>query len=247
MISGSAPDAGLEYQVPVFRVGSVLRRALAIMVKHFVPFFAIGALASVPSTIYTWDATLHPRTAQFWAITLMSMVMGALCQAMIVYATFQALRGRRVRAGESIVRGMQRFVPVVLTTLLTEVLISVGLVVLIVPGCIAMTAFAVALPACVVERLGPTASMTRSSELTERYRWPVFGILIIVLIVGLVAQAAIDGALDRPATVVAHVVVSLVWSAVTTAFGAVLAALIYHDLRVIKEGIDLEQLAALFD
>ena len=32
-----------------------------------------------------------------------------------------------------------------------------------------------------------------------------------------------------------------------TAFGAVLVTVVYHDLRVAKEGIDIESLANVFD
>jgi hypothetical protein len=34
---------------------------------------------------------------------------------------------------------------------------------------------------------------------------------------------------------------------VTTAFGAVLVAVVYHDLRAAKEGIDIDNLANVFD
>ena len=37
------------------------------------------------------------------------------------------------------------------------------------------------------------------------------------------------------------------WQVVTTAFGAVLSAVIYHDLRVAKEGIDISKLSSVFD
>jgi hypothetical protein len=37
------------------------------------------------------------------------------------------------------------------------------------------------------------------------------------------------------------------WQVVLTAFSAVLSAVIYHDLRVAKEGIDLDTLANVFD
>jgi hypothetical protein len=39
----------------------------------------------------------------------------------------------------------------------------------------------------------------------------------------------------------------LMWSAVWKAFYAVPAVVIYHDLRVAKEGVDTEQIAAVFE
>ena len=154
---------------------------------------------------------------------------------------------RPVRPGESITRGMQRFFPVLVNSFLVGLFTGVGFLLLIVPGFMAMAMYAVSVPACVVERLGPTSSMSRSTELTAGYRWPVFGALITALVAEVVVALAIEGATKRPQTVGLYLVLTLVWDAVTTSFSAVLAALIYHDLRVVKEGIDLEQIAALFD
>ena len=37
------------------------------------------------------------------------------------------------------------------------------------------------------------------------------------------------------------------WSGAWSVFFAIAAAVTYHDLRVIKEGIDVEQVASVFD
>jgi hypothetical protein len=42
-------------------------------------------------------------------------------------------------------------------------------------------------------------------------------------------------------------VVNLIWSAVWTAFYAIVIVVAYHDLRVAKEGVDTEQIAAVFE
>ena len=40
---------------------------------------------------------------------------------------------------------------------------------------------------------------------------------------------------------------SLIWTAIGAAFSSVVIAVAYHDLRVAKEGVDIEQIAAVFD
>jgi hypothetical protein len=37
------------------------------------------------------------------------------------------------------------------------------------------------------------------------------------------------------------------WQIIVGAFGAVVVAVIYHDLRAAREGIDVERMAAVFD
>ncbi len=40
---------------------------------------------------------------------------------------------------------------------------------------------------------------------------------------------------------------SLIWNGIWGAFYAIAVVVTYHDLRVAKEGIDIEQIASVFD
>jgi len=40
----------------------------------------------------------------------------------------------------------------------------------------------VAVPACVIEKLGVGKSLSRSSALTRGYRWPIFGIILLTIV-----------------------------------------------------------------
>jgi hypothetical protein len=42
-------------------------------------------------------------------------------------------------------------------------------------------------------------------------------------------------------------IVNLVWGAIWSAFLAILIVVTYHDLRVAKEGVDTDQIAAVFE
>ena len=42
-------------------------------------------------------------------------------------------------------------------------------------------------------------------------------------------------------------IASLIWSAIWTTFPAIPVVVTYHDLRVAKEGIDTDQIAAVFE
>jgi hypothetical protein len=74
---------------------------------------------------------------------------------------------------------------------------------------------------------------------------------IVGLIVGAVAVAALGmGAILglSPALITpAGQLVGLIWSAIWKAFYVILAVVIYHDLRVAKEGVDTEQIVAVFE
>ncbi len=67
--------------------------------------------------------------------------------------------------------------------------------------------------------------------------------LIITLVIG--PLIAVIVAFGGPVIVF---VVNLIWTAIWYAFYAITVAVVaYHDLRVAKEGIDIEQIAGVFD
>ena len=247
MTSGPGSPPGY-YHPTGFRVGSALSRAIEVLFGNFVTFVAISAVATAP--LYLFELTKHmgPQARYVtWIELVLHFVLAGLCEAMILYATFQALRNRPVRPGESIARGLRRWGPVVGVTLLTTIIMALGFFLLVIPGLIASIILAVALPACVVERLGPIESMERSSALTRGYRWPIFGAFLVVSIIALIAAALITGLLKDVGPGWLVPTVSYLWDTLSQAYQTVLVAIIYHDLRVVKDGIDLENIASVFD
>lgn len=111
--------------------------------------------------------------------------------------------------------------------------------------------WAVAVPALLVEGTGPLASLGRSQQLVRGRFWPVLG---TVLLAGLLASL-LQGIFVGPVVVLQLVGASVVLtsmltglaqlfgSALTLPFTAAVTAVIYFDLRVRKEGYDLELLA----
>ena len=114
----------------------------------------------------------------------------------------------------------------------------------------------------VVERLGIFAAVRRSWTLTNRYFWRTLGIILLVAVminiatsiitvpVGLIIgiSAAVGnpnmdvsaGASVNVWTSVASIVIAALVGSVTSIITAAVASLIYLDLRIRKEGLDLE-------
>lgn len=233
------------YQPAELRIGSVLSKAFEVLFGNFFTFIVISAVATVPAIYYEW-ATIVGAHGNVWLQLGLRVVLSSLCEAMVLYAAFQTLRSRPVSIAGSIARGLQRFFPVVGTSLITTILVTLGFLLLVIPGVIASIMLAVALPVCVVERLGPVDSLSRSMELTNGYRWQIFGALFAVGIVEMVAGLALS-ALRQPDTLAVYLGLLFVVTLLFRAYQSVLIAIIYHDLRVIKDGIDLEGIASVFD
>jgi uncharacterized membrane protein len=118
-----------------------------------------------------------------------------------------------------------------------------------------MAMLAVSIPAAVEERPGVMAALNRSSHLTEGNRWQVFAVLFLLGLIsaGLslflipllggteAASAARDG--SSPVALIISELVGLV----PTGLSATASAVMYYRLRSLKEGIDVEEIASVFD
>jgi hypothetical protein len=234
-----------------FRVGRVFNQTFSVLSRNLLPFCIVTGIAAVPYLFLSGTDMRTPGTgarigmAAFGVI--LALVLNALSQAIILYGAFEDMRGRPVDMIESLRVGLSRFFPVVGTAIMVGIFIMLAGFLLLIPAFIVMSMLYVAMPACVVERLGPIKSTGRSAQLTKGNRWKVFGLWFVILIVGAIVQSLLAGLVAVVAGPVVSLIVLLAWNAVFGAFNATVVVVTYRDLRVAKEGVDTDQIAAVFD
>jgi len=238
-----------------FRVGAVLTRSAKILSQNFLIFFLIAVVANLPSVLLgpAGQALVSGRTATTQNAVLLiiggvlSYVLAMISQAVMVHAAFQAMRMRPVLVGESLKVGLSRVIWVILLALLMGILGGLAALALVVPAFILLTMWFVATPACVVERTGPWTSMKRSAALTKGHRWKIFGLFLLLIVISVVVALLLQTLLAQVGSLILVVLGTLLWGAIWTAYYSIAVVMTYHDLRVAKEGIDIEQIAAVFD
>ena len=72
--------------------------------------------------------------------------------------------------------------------ILAGIAITIGLILIIVPGLWLITIWAVIIPVIVIERTGALASFGRSRQLVRGHGWHVFGTLVLVFVILLVVE-----------------------------------------------------------
>ena len=246
---------------PGFRMGAVLGRGFRILRRNLGAFWVLCAIVVSPPfalIVILGDV----RQEQFWdlayagiAAAILGTVLAYIATAALVYGTVQQLRGQTIGIGACIGRGLATMLPVLGVALLAGILVILGLAVLVVPGILLMVMLWVVVPVAVVERPGVVASLRRSADLTKGFRWQILGILALLLVIEVAAATAVKVFIGQVFVALgggaagwwAGVAVDWVLEAFFTALAAVIGAVGYHDLRVAKEGLDTEQIAAVFD
>jgi len=108
-----------------------------------------------------------------------------------------------------------------------------------------------AAPVCMAEQSGVGASLSRSRFLTKGYRWQIFGAFTLIVVVDVIVSVVARMAASRIGTdaglIVAdteRLIASYIVQTVFLAFAAVVAAVLYHQLRAGKTGANI---AGVFD
>ncbi len=242
-----------------FRLGAVIRQSLAVMRDNLLSFSVLFLVLNAPSSLYEMRMAGRygaDSDTGLRLLELMETFLSYVATAAVTYATIQELRGRRVGFREFCARGLAQGGVAIRVALLSGICFILGLIALVVPALVLLVIWWVAIPVAVAERLGAVASLRRSTELTKGHRWRIFGLMLAFLVaaaaVGVVLVLAVgvpagllsadEVLIDRISTVAASV-----WLALLLAAQAVLTAVGYYYLRVAKEGIGIDEIAAVFD
>ena len=248
--------------------------ALAILAPTYVYQILVGAgeFAAPTNPTEYWSQL----GAEPFVVGIAGFLLGNLVTAALVYGTVQDLKGRNVSFGECFAKGIALIFPVLGVAIVYLLVLALVAVITVVPGAIViglllaatestaiyvlgvvviltpiiyvMIMLYVTVPVAVIERAG-VGSLKRSAALTKGHRWRLFALLILFLAVAIALGMLLRllGLAEGSANFVGNMVTQWVMSGLISAFSAVMAAVIYHDLRVAKEGVDTKQIAGVFD
>ena len=229
-----------------FSVGEVLATSFAILFRNIVPFGILSVLVLSPTLFFGLaiiGSPIDPAVSMIVGAVL-SIFLTAAVTGALVYGTSRQLGGHKVAIGECLGRGLATALPVIGVIILMTLGMTIGMLLLVIPGIILYVMWWVALPVAVIERPGVVASLKRSAALTKGRRWHVFGILLLIILLSAVLSFLLR---SFEGDVVVGIVLSLLVNAFSAALGAVVGAVGYYRLRGEKEGLGVESIASVFD
>lgn len=266
MTDSASTMSGAATQIPAkpsLGVGSIIADSVGICLKRFVAVFVISLLPSafnlfLFSQVIGVEAMVGLAQPQFsdtaagvaYALAFLgSFVAYNITAALLVQLAYDAKLQRPVRFGRYILPTLTAILPIVLTGIAVTLLVVFASLALLVPGLWVYAVFSVTVPAIVIERVG-FGCMSRSASLTKEYRWPIAGLLLLMVLFtsGMSFAAPFFSSMAYDAGGLAGAIVFyLLVTTIATGLASLPLALIYARLREIKEGISVDQIASVFD
>jgi hypothetical protein len=216
-------------------VGDVLNRVFALYKEHF------GVLIPVAFWLFLVVSILGGILSRTNALALLiffvvTFAAALLYQGMVVSLVRDVQDGRRDSSVTELFGSVSPVLGALVgASILYGLAVGIGFFLLIVPGCILLTIWAVIAPVIVIERKGALDSFGRSRELVRGNGWPVFGTVIvaalITVIVGAILGAIAEGIANGP---ILRIVFGALASTLTAPIGALVAAVLYYRLLELK-------------
>lgn len=237
----------------------ILDKTFDIYKKYFLLLFGICGIILIPfhilDTYYLASFKNIMQTKDlgqisFFVYLAASSIIYNIATAAVIWAVSGLYLGNKPSILESYSVIFKRILPFTLTIFFTTLLISVGLVLCTIPGIIILIITSFVIQILVLENKQYINAIRRSSELVknEWTRVLVLGLLTFLIIAAFNlplhlmyrhVETPMADSLLLLKGLVSGIVQALLAPIQTTAF-----VLLYYDIRIRKEGFDIEMLAA---
>ena len=240
-------------------LGEVLDRTFSLYRRHFLLFLGISGIPQLlvlGVALAQGALVVQPAAAVTFLLLCLLLIVNLFAylfaQGGTILAVSELYLGRATSIADALRRVWSEFGPLFGVIVLNFLAIGGGLLLLVVPGIYLACRLLVCLPAALIERRGPSESLSRSFDLTRENAGRAFLILILSAILTWAAQFLLVVPFNSGMVTAAKDPAMLrFWLAMTQVGSNVAAALVrpilliatsifYYDLRVRKEAFDLQ-------
>lgn len=222
-------------------VGNVLSRVFRTYGQQFTLLLGAALVVFIPVGILTGLILSGGSILLVVLAGLLTAAAGFWYQGMVVEAARDMLDGRRdYTLGSLFTSVTPVFVPLIVAGLLAGIGIGIGTALLIIPGLILRTIWAVLAPVIVIERPGVFAAFGRSVQLVRGNGWQVFGVIVVVFLLEFVSSLISRGIGSGANSVIVYIAVEMVRTVLIAPVGGLAAAILYFELKAMKEGASVQ-------
>lgn len=230
--------------------------AVQLLRQHYMEIVTASAIFLIPAFILRlflpdMRAGRLPGGDQallFFLGLLITLVFSIASTGAVVVVISDSYLGREISIVSAVQRVINRFWSVLGASLLQSLFLSIGFIFFIIPGFVFLAWFFAGTVVVVVEGKTAWASLMRSRQLAAGSVGRILGVLfltvLIVLAINIIALflVGIAGLFLHAGTALTTLAGNLI-SLLVYPFITVVVTLLYYDLRIRKEGFDLEMMA----
>ena len=227
----------------------IIDAAIEVYRRNPIHFLLLAAIVRVPWLIVQ-IIYLAPREGDADAIftSLMisvgTMLTTFLMSGFIVHMASELYLGRETDAFDTIRRVAPRIPAVFIASLMQSVAIGIALILFLFPAVWVSAVLFAVIPVVVLEHRGPFGAFDRSSKLSERLKTHILaalGLIVLIRVIVEFGSTLIASAIPMPE--LRYVAITAASMVMYPLFG-IASTLIYYDVRIRKEGFDIEMMAA---
>jgi hypothetical protein len=226
----------------------IIDAAIEVYRRNPIHFLLLAAIVRVPWLIVQ-IIYLAPHEGDPEAITTSILISaGTLLSAFIMEGFIVSMAsdlylGHETDAFRTLRKVGPRVLSIFLASLLTSLAVGFGLILFLFPAVWVTAVLFAVMPAVVVEGRSVFGAFDRSQKLSERVKGHVLsaiGLLVLIRIIVEIGSAILAALIPMPA--LKYVAVTAA-SMVVYPLYAITITLIYYDVRIRKEGFDIEMMA----
>jgi type IV secretory pathway VirB2 component (pilin) len=256
---GEILDAGIKITTKRFAALAKIVAAVTIPIQVLSAFVSLSTTPDDPFSTSTSasgeiDSEVWTQLAGNLVVSLLGLLATLVALAACTRIVAGAYFGEEGDWRESLAYAGRRLPALLWLGLLYVLMVGLGTLGCIIPGIWLAVAYAVSVPALLIEDARGTNALRRSFRLVRKRWWPTFGVLLLGFILINIVQATLSLPLlglllvggDDPNVVVflvASTITGTIATVLTTPFLVAMLVVVYVDLRVRKEGLDLQLLA----
>ena len=224
---------------------------LGITAVAYVPFYLIMLMleSSLGISVHRPGGGLSTVLFLIAFIVLWASVAFPIAGGAATYAISERYLGNEVTIGEALRRGLGCFWTLSLAEITATIRMMFGILLLVVPGILWMLSYSLIVPAILVEGQKAMPSLRRSRDLVKGYRGKVFCVTMVIILLEMILGSGvglISSWLFNPGSgggALLSSAINNLASIFMTPLLIIATILLYYDMRIRKEGFDLEMLS----
>lgn len=201
-----------------------------LLTFSFIVYAGVAVIGAVLTILLTWFGAI--------LAAVISLIAFFWLQAALVKAVDDVRDGQaNLSLGQTFAQAREQLSSVAVAAILAGLGIILGLILLIVPGLILMTWWAVIVPVVVLENKSAGEAFTRSRELVRGNGWGVFAVIVLMVLLLIGFTIVLSLLLSPLADWLQSLVAQIVGNTLTAPFVAIVLTLLYFRLRQAKEPV----------